>query len=108
MINNHTSFIPAWQANLQKKLTACSSFCKDLGSAPDTIAFVQEPKCYGRRMGFVPSTHRALVGTTKAPCRAALLVPKSLAPSCFILSEWSNKDLVVVRCSIFLAISLLS
>ena len=99
MTVKHNSWLPAWQSNLQKKVTSSASLYRDLLNAPDTLAFVQEPKVFGKRIGYVPSSHLAFSGSSKEACRAALFIPKSLAPTCFILKEWSSRDLIAVRCT---------
>ena len=89
--------LPVIQANLQKKISASSSFSRHLGNSHNTLAIVQEPRVIGRRISNVPSTHKAFVGSTKVPPRAAILVPKDLSSDCFILSEWSTRDSVAIR-----------
>ena len=97
IIIDPSNLVPAIQVNLQHKIAAANSFCRDLTNLPTTIAFIQEPRVVGRRVSCIPSSHKAFVGSSKVPPRATLVVPKALSQDCFLLREWSCRDLVAVR-----------
>ena len=59
--------VSAIQANLQKKIDAGNSFCRDLSNLPTTIAFIQEPRVVGRRVSCIPSSHKALLVVLQLP-----------------------------------------
>ena len=94
--NNFTTNIK--QINLQKKKSACKTYFKELKS--NDIMLCQEPYCLKNKLPFIPTTHKSFMTYSKTGnVRAAIITPRDLGDKSFILSPFSNKDMVTIKCN---------
>ena len=88
------------QINLQKKKIACKTYYRELQA--HEIMLTQEPYATKNKICFVPTTHKAFSSycPSKTPPRAAILLPIDLGKKSFIMSNFSNRDLISVKTNI--------
>ena len=87
------------QINLQKKKIACQTYLNDLKSYEIMIA--QEPYAIKNKICYVPKTHKAFSPhCQKQKIRTAIILPIELAKKSFILSPFTNRDIITVKSNI--------
>ena len=94
--NNFSTVIK--QINLQKKKSACKVYFKELNN--NEIMLCQEPYCQKNKLPFVPLTHKSFMTYSKTGhIRAAIITPREIAAKSFILSPFSNEDMITIKCN---------
>ena len=84
------------QINLQKKKIACQTYLSELKT--HEIMLIQEPYAVKNRICYVPKTHKAFSPYCKEQkIRTAILLPIELAKKSFILTPYTNKDIIAVK-----------
>lgn len=86
------------QINLQKKKSACKTYFKELKC--NDIMLCQEPYTHKNKLSFVPNTHKSFSAYHKdGSVRAAIITPRELGNKSFILSPFSSRDIISIKCN---------